>query len=294
MAATVIDDETGEVIGYYDNYECGDKLRIIKEASIDKLSNSVKWRSGDRFIKIFSANLKDIEGKLSAGSLMIMFSVIPCIQRYSNLLIVNGDEDRELNRDAMIKLTGLSKNTIDEYLRELVKNRVLFQGLCGTSHQYYANPYLYCDGSEINKTLESMFKGYPSRLKKEAMIEARSNKRMYWGTGWDFTKHFTEIRPALAEGLSKKSSSLLVALFPYISYSTNLLCRRGRSEEFLTNKDIQDITGFTKKTVAKYLVELVESKALSREKDGKQWKYYINPEICIKGTRINKDVIAKF
>lgn len=294
MGAIIVDDETGEIMDYCDNYEFGDSLRLMKKTSVDKLRNSIKWRSGDRFIKIFSANLKDIEGKLSAGALGIMFSVIPCIQRYSNLLMADYDNDIELNRDSMIKLTGLSKNVIDGYLRELVKNRVLFQGLCGTSHQYYANPYLYCDGIEINKTLEAMFKGYPSRLKKEAMIEARSNKRIYWGNDWDFTKHFTDIRPMLTSDVSKKALGLLVSLFPYVSYSTNLLCRRGRSEEFLTNKDIQDITGLPKNTTNKYLAELVSSKALSRDKDGKHWKYYINPEICIKGARVNKDTLAKF
>jgi len=292
MGATVVDDETGEVVGYYENYEYGDSLRVIKEASIDKLKNSIKWRSGDRFIKVFSANLKDIEGKLSAGALMIMFSVIPYVQRYSNLL--TDSDDTEVNRDAMIKLTGLSKNVINEYLKELISNRVLAQVLCGNSYQYYANPYLYCDGNEINATLEKMFKAYPSRLKKEAIDESMSNKRIYWGNDWDFTKHFTEIRPALLGALSSKSSSLLVALFPYVSYNTNLLCRRGRPNEFLTNTDIQSITGFTKKTTSKYLVELVDSKALSREKYGKQWKYFINPEICIRGSRIDKCIVAKF
>lgn len=290
----MIDSDTGEVIGYYDNYECGDSLRLIKEASVDKLKNSIKWRSGDRFIKIFSANLRDMQGKLSAGSMMIMFSIIPCVQRYSNLLVANNDDETEINRDAMIRLTGLSKNVIDGYLRELITNRVLAQVLCGNSYQYYANPYLYCDGNEINATLEKMFKAYPSRLKTEAIAVTKSNKRIYWGNDWDFTKHFTEMNPKLTSELSKKSSSLLVTLFPYVSYSTNLLCRRGRTEEFLTNTDIQEISGFTKKTTSKYLVELVESKALSREKDGKQWKYFINPEICIRGARINKDTIAKF
>lgn len=40
---TLVNLSTGEIKGYYENYEDGDQIKITKKASIDKLRSQTKW-----------------------------------------------------------------------------------------------------------------------------------------------------------------------------------------------------------------------------------------------------------
>lgn len=275
----------GEVV---DTMEHGDLLRITKKASVDKLKSQTKWGEGWQFVKLFSDNVRALEGKLSAGSMMIMFALAPCISPRSNL-VVNGDGDA-MSNDHIQKATGSSKESVTKFMNELVNARVLFRGRTGNSYQYYANPYIYCKGNKINDTLEMMFSSYPTRLKNKALLINGTNM-LTWGDDWSFTKMFTEYFKVGDDKLSSGSVAVMFAIAPYVAYGSNILCKRGRITDPLTYADIQKITGISRNSTGKYIGELLVSKILSKDDTG---KLYANPYIYCKGGKVDKALITMF
>ena len=117
---------------------------------------------GVQFIKVFRSNFIQIAPKLSGGAVIVMSLIAPYIAYRSNLVCKgsNGNDGTPLNNDDIEGITGFSKPTIIKIMNELVEHRVLARTKVGHSYQYYANPYIYCCGTRINKTLETMFKYY--------------------------------------------------------------------------------------------------------------------------------------
>jgi hypothetical protein len=275
--------EDGEIIGHINK---GD--RIVREASVTKLKNSTKWGEGWQFVKLFSDNVRALEGKLSAGSMMIMFALAPCVSHRSNL-VVNGDGEAMSNGDIQVA-AKVSKESTAKFMNELIDNKVLFRGRTGNSYQYFANPYIYCKGNVINDTLETMFKDYPARLKNKAML-VNGTTMITWGEDWSFTKLFTEFFRVADNKFSSGSVAVMFAIAPYVAYETNILCKRGRVKDPLTVDDIHKITGISKKSITKYIDELTEGKILSKDIEG---RLIANPYVYCKGGKVTKELKAMF
>lgn len=285
----VCNGSTGEIVAHISgNYEYGDQLKFTKRASIDKLRSQCDWGDNWKFVKLFSDNVRALEGKLSAGSMMIMFALAPCISPRSNLVI--NASGNEMNNENIQEATGLSKKVVAKYMNELVDSQVLFRGRTGHSYKYFANPYIYCKGNVINDTLEEMFKGYPTRLKSKAML-INGTAMITWGEDWSFTKLFTEYFRVADGKISSGSVAVMFAIAPYVAYGSNVLCKRGRITEHLNNTDIQKITGVSKNSIAKYIGELLDNKILARDDNG---RYVANPYVYCKGGKVDKALVLMF
>lgn len=281
----IVDLSSGEIL---DTVEHGDRLRVTKKASVDKLMSQTKWGEGWQFVKLFSDNVRALEGKLSAGSMMIMFALAPCIAHRSNL-VINGDS-KAMNNDDIQNATGLSKKVVARYMTELVRADVLFRGCTGHSYKYFANPYIYCKGNAINDTLEEMFKDYPARLKNKAML-INGTSMITWGEDWSFTKLFTEYFRVADDKLSSGSVAIMFAIAPYVAYGSNILCKRGRVTEPLTPMDIEKITGISRKSIGKYIEELMDSQMITKDSEG---RFIANPYVYCKGGKIDKSLMEMF
>lgn len=147
----------GEIIG---TIESGD--RILRSASTEFLKETIPWMKGVQFIKVFRSNFLQIAPKLSGGAVVVMSMIAPYIAYRSNLVCkgANGNNGAPLNNEDIEEVTGYSKPTVIKIMDELVTHKVLARTKVGHSYQYYANPYIYCCGTRINKTLEAMFRTY--------------------------------------------------------------------------------------------------------------------------------------
>jgi hypothetical protein len=152
-------DANGEVVGTYDP---GD--RIVRKESIEFLCDTMEWGKGRPFIKVFIDYFPKVAEELSGGAVGLM-SVLATYIAYRSNLLCNRSSNNPLSNKDVEDITGLSKTSVTKYMDELVDAKVLFRGKTGNSYQYYANPYVYCRGSKINKTLEAMFKNYPDKFK---------------------------------------------------------------------------------------------------------------------------------
>lgn len=85
---------------------------------------------------------------------------------------------------------------------------------------------------------------------------------------------------------------IMFALAPCILPGSSLVVNA--NGDAMNNDDIQEATGTSKKSVAKYMNELVESKVLFRGTTGNSYKYFANPYIYCKGNRINDTLEEMF
>jgi len=159
MSQLAIVSQDGEFVGHI---KPGD--RIVRKASVDFLCETMEWGKGRPFIKVFVDYFPKVAEKLSGGAVALMSVIIPYIAYQSNLLCNRSCNNPLSNKD-IENITGISKPSVIKYMNELVDAKVLARTTIGKSYQYYANPYIYCKGSRINKTLETMFKNYPERFR---------------------------------------------------------------------------------------------------------------------------------
>jgi len=157
--AILIDKETGEIINSLDT---GD--RIVKKKSKEYLEDTVEWGKGLSFVKLFDNYFPRVALQLSGGAVALM-SILATYIKYGSSLLCNKRNDYPLNNHDIEEITGLSNKTVSKLMSELVDNKVLARVHTGKSWKYFANPYIYCRGSRINKTLEDMFRDYPDRYK---------------------------------------------------------------------------------------------------------------------------------
>lgn len=152
-------DTNGEVVG-----EVREGDRILRKESSKHLEQTIPWGKGWSFVKVFDNYSPQLSLSLSGGAVGVMYTLSHYVAYLSNLLC-NRSSNNPLNNEDIEKITGHSKPTVVKIMDELVANKVLARVKVGRSYQYYANPYIYCRGTRINKTLEAMFKYYPEKYR---------------------------------------------------------------------------------------------------------------------------------
>lgn len=155
----MVNADDGEIVG-----EINPGDRIMRRESIKYLADTVEWGKGRPFIKVFADYFPRVMIGMSGGAVGIMHLLSTYIAYGSNLLC-NRTTNNPLNHQDIEEITNLSNKTVIKFMDELVKHKVVSRVKVGYGYQYYANPYIYCRGSRINKTLETMFQDYPEKYR---------------------------------------------------------------------------------------------------------------------------------
>jgi hypothetical protein len=113
-----------------------------------------------------------------------------------------------------------------------------------------------------------------------------------WGDDRPFVKVFLDYMPQLALKLTGGALATALRLAEYINYDSGMLSKRGGNP--LSNDDIQEIMGYSKKTTIRVLDELVCRKVLCRTRAGHSYRYFANPYLFTRGKAINKTLDAMF
>jgi DNA-binding MarR family transcriptional regulator len=115
-------------------------------------------------------------------------------------------------------------------------------------------------------------------------------------TKWKSKSHFIKLyEQELHRLMTKKVIDIemlgfLTLLSLYLNYEDN--CLVNKDGTFLNQKDIIEITGWSKNKVNKYLKEAIESELIYEKKqeiDKRKSKYYLNPHLFFKGQMISKE-----
>lgn len=145
-----------------------DTSEVVDENNPDEMF--VKVRTGDVIlrkegienkVKLSPINMQFGKTNLSvlwdiSQKYPIFFKMVDYLQyQTGKVVFCNG---KEINRKNLIKLTGLSKNTVDKQLRDLQKDDLIKSVKNGREVIYYVNPYIVHKGSLVHDELKEMFR----------------------------------------------------------------------------------------------------------------------------------------
>lgn len=153
--ARIIDIGTGEVIKDINE---GDKLKVVRNQSMDHLSKNVAINNKDTFIKLYTSILKDLrEEHITQSEFYIITVCLEHLNYYSGSVTFANNGEFLAPQD-FEKITGLGKATVMRGLTRLVELNILHKGKTGKEYQLFVNPFIFMKGAEINRTLYDMFK----------------------------------------------------------------------------------------------------------------------------------------
>ena len=143
--------EDGEIIDTVSSDETVAKLQV---------GDRVIRKDGTRGEKMVSIKMQF--GKVNPLALASMSKnkVLPLILEYmeyetGRLVHSNG---LPIKRKNLPKVCGLSRNTVDKYLKELIDNETIKIVKGGRDDVFYVNPYVAHAGPRVNLSLYEMFK----------------------------------------------------------------------------------------------------------------------------------------
>lgn len=142
----------GEIIN--EVYE-GD--RLVRKSTIDYLHEHVEIGKDKGFTKMFDDILFDLYAENLTGK-QLSFALLMCKYiKYDSGLIAYSN-GKPIDYEGFMEITKMSQSAIFECLNVLVKKRIFAKTKVGYDIKYFANPYIFCKGTRINKTLEDTFK----------------------------------------------------------------------------------------------------------------------------------------
>lgn len=153
-------DKIKPYIDGYNVYPFADKYRLnFKEYIETEDYISIRYES---FYKANVDELQEIIPDLSMAEKAFLFSIVPYISYEDCHLQYRNKKDIDIKD--MIKVTGLSKNTVYSVVKSLKEKDILYQGENSSNRQWFINPWLFCRGQRLNKVLRTMFKNYKIRV----------------------------------------------------------------------------------------------------------------------------------
>lgn len=124
-----------------------------------------------------------------------------------------------------------------------------------------------------------------------AKLWMKDNSKVRWKTGTHFIKMFElELKRLMTKKvIDIEMLGFLTLLSLYLNYEDSCLVKDGK---YLNQKDIIEISGWSKNKVNKFLKEAIENDLLFEEKqeeDKRKSKYKLNAKLFYKGSKIDRD-----
>lgn len=148
--------ETGEIIDnihtILDYYHMTVKLE--KEHSVPKEYYYNNWLKGKKFTKLYQIDGRNYHEELSLQAKGLLFIFMTHLLKSTNEVFINGH--RPTNKELM-KLTGVSMNTLTKLFEELDKANLVKRKGNTTKRIILVNPYLCLNGQNIIKSTVKEF-----------------------------------------------------------------------------------------------------------------------------------------
>ena len=92
--------------------------------------------------------------------------------------------------------------------------------------------------------------------------------------------------------LTASEKLVFMCMLPYVQYQTNkVIFPNGRP---LRNKHLIEMTGLSKNKLNETLTGMCKANVLARERDGRSYSYYVNPNLGQRGLRVFKSTMKRF
>ena len=142
--------------------ETDENGQITKEYSYKVDDNVIVFNKDRNFIKLFTSQLKKLKKKVSQTETLILLDLTHYISYESGMLTKTGENDSRypLTNKDIEKITEFSPGVVIKSMIHLVDVGVFARTKVGKNYIYFANPFIFCKGVKINKTLIDMFKKF--------------------------------------------------------------------------------------------------------------------------------------
>lgn len=156
--------DQGEIVGIIHD---GD--RIIRKASLKHLakqSELIEFLPNTNYVKIYIDPLKELKRALTGAEMLFIVSILEFISYETGILQYHNG--RVLTRKTISEITGSDIKTVDRLINSLVKKEVLGKHRTGKTVCFTVNPYLFCKGRMVSRTLMKLYE--KSRWNKKQVI----------------------------------------------------------------------------------------------------------------------------
>ncbi len=148
----LVDPSTGSVT---DKVYVGDK--ILRGETIEYMQNTMEIGKGENFVKWFGSAMADIRKEDLTKNQWKLLTLIIEYLRYESGLVAY-DNGKPLYLEDMAKMANMSIRTAFDAMEKLITKKIIGKFKTGFEIKYYVNPFIFCKGMRIEKTLYSMFK----------------------------------------------------------------------------------------------------------------------------------------
>lgn len=94
------------------------------------------------------------------------------------------------------------------------------------------------------------------------------------------------------KGFNNSEITMCLYLMSWTKYGTGLISYS--NGKIMRSSDIAKQIGIDVRNVQRILKSLCDKEIICREKSGKGYAYYMNPFVCVKGSRVDKWLVKKF
>ncbi len=167
----IVDKETGKIV---DEIRAGDKYQIIRDEKIKflaKQSELIEFLPNARFVKVYTDPLHELKKSLSGAEMMFIIELLEFISYETGIL--QHSNGRPLKRTTIAEITNMDVKSVDRVIKSLTKKEVLGKHKTGKDVCFSVNPYLFCRGKMVSKTLLKLYE-----RSRWANIYRQNNKKV--------------------------------------------------------------------------------------------------------------------
>jgi hypothetical protein len=141
-----------------DEFGEGDRVKVLRENSLKHLarqSELIEFLPKSSYVKIYTDPLHELKRSLTGVEMLFVIGLLEFISYETGILQhCNG---RVLNRKGIAEITGSDVKTVDRIIAALVKKEVFGRHKTGKTVCFTVNPYLFCRGRMVSKTLMKLY-----------------------------------------------------------------------------------------------------------------------------------------
>ena len=151
IKSLLVNPDTGAVTG--EIYE-GDY--IIREKTAEYIQNTVEIGKKEKFIKLFDSTIAALGDESLTGNEWKILTTFLQNFRYDSGLVsfANGNP---LYTEDICRLSNIPPRTVFRGMDKLILKKIIAKNKTGQETKYYMNPFIFCKGTRVNKTLYTMF-----------------------------------------------------------------------------------------------------------------------------------------
>lgn len=154
MSRAVVDTETGQILNKIND---GDRIKIIRDSSVDALKDLESAPEGETFTKLYHKVLPKLaQCKLSSAEWTVFLYLGSNLRYVSN--VAQYRNGKLITRESLQRDLKLPEITVKRAIIKLVKEGLIIEARTIEGKVFVVNPFVQSVGDKISKTVYDLFR----------------------------------------------------------------------------------------------------------------------------------------